>query len=109
MNFNEYQKEAIKTSIYKDNQQAWVCSVLGLTGEAGEVSDKFKKVLRDNNGELDVDSTKAIVMELGDVLWYLSNIASLMGIGLDTIASMNLDKLKSRYNRGKINGEGDNR
>ena len=83
--------------------------VLGLCGEAGEVAEKVKKVLRDKGGYFDHDSRAAIRKEIGDVLWYVSQIASELRFDLDMIAQENLDKLNDRMLRGKIKGDGDDR
>ena len=67
------------------------------------------KILRDNNGLFDKDSKDAIKFELGDVLWYISQLSSELGYELEEVAQANLQKLKSRKSRGKIQGSGDNR
>ena len=108
MNFNEYQQLARETAIYpKDNI---LYAVLGLTSEAGEVADKFKKCIRDNNSDFDdIDFKESVKKELGDIIWYLGNIASDLDICLDDIAVTNINKLQSRKERGKLQGSGDNR
>ena len=117
MTFNEYQKLAKSTAVYPDGYKM-VYPTLGLTGEAGEVAEKVKKFIRDGR-ELDktgngyyVDDEvfiKDIKKELGDVLWYLSAIASDLDLSLEDIAQTNVEKLKSRFKRDKIKGSGDNR
>jgi NTP pyrophosphatase (non-canonical NTP hydrolase) len=82
---------------------------LGLVGEAGEVADKLKKVIRDHGGVLTDPVRDAVAKELGDVLWYLSVLAYELDYDLNTIAQDNLDKLASRQERGVISGSGDNR
>ena len=82
---------------------------LGLTGEAGEVADKVKKVIRDNNDEFTDERKRQIALELGDVLWYAASLAYDLGYTLDEVAQMNLDKLASRMQRDKIHGSGDER
>jgi NTP pyrophosphatase (non-canonical NTP hydrolase) len=82
---------------------------LGLVGEAGEVADKLKKVIRDHGGVLTDPVRDAVAKELGDVLWYLSVLAYELDYDLNTIAQGNLDKLASRQERGVISGSGDNR
>ncbi|MBI2547699.1 MAG: nucleoside triphosphate pyrophosphohydrolase family protein [Candidatus Aenigmarchaeota archaeon] len=109
MDFEEYQKESKKTAMYPDIGKNFVYPTLGLAGESGEVADKIKKVIRDNNGIVDEISLIGIKKELGDVLWYLSQLATELNLSLDDIANENLQKLFSRMERNKIHGEGDNR
>jgi NTP pyrophosphatase (non-canonical NTP hydrolase) len=106
MTFDEYQKEARTTAIYKE---PIIYPTLGLSGEAGEVADKVKKVLRDNNGEFDINRRTQIAQELGDVLWYLANLAQDIGFDLGEIARANLAKLKHRQKTGQLKGSGDER
>ena len=82
---------------------------LGLTGEAGEVADKVKKVIRDRQGVFDQETCEAIKLELGDVLWYVAQLASELGYDLEQVAEANLQKLSSRAARGRIGGSGDQR
>lgn len=82
---------------------------LGLTGEAGEVADKVKKMIRDQGGHLDPVTTNAILLELGDVLWYISALADDLGSNLTEVANMNLGKLAARQKSGTIHGSGDYR
>jgi len=109
MTFEEYQKLSRKTAIYPDKDNNFVYPTLGLTGEAGEVSEKIKKVLRDDNGVVDDLKRQEIKKELGDVLWYLSQIATELGLSLDDVATFNIEKINSRQERNKISGDGDNR
>lgn len=109
MNFNEYQQIARSTAIYPNIDSNYVYPLLGLVNEAGEVAGKFKKLQRDAGGVITPEFRTAIAHELGDVLWYLSNTASEMGLSLDNIAQMNIDKLQSRKERGTLQGSGDNR
>ena len=83
--------------------------MLGLPGEAGEVADKFKKILRDKNGVISLSDREEVAKELGDVLWYVAMISEYLELPLSEVAKMNLDKLESRYVRNKIHGAGDNR
>lgn len=108
MTLNEYQEKALSTAIYSDNYKI-IYPTLGLTGEAGEVSDKVKKVLRDKDGNFDKETNKQIALELGDVMWYCATLANDLGYTLDDICQMNYDKLQSRKNRDTIHGNGDNR
>tara|TARA_B100000214_G_C23415602_1_gene378094 strand:+ start:82 stop:411 length:330 start_codon:yes stop_codon:yes gene_type:complete len=109
MEFNDYQRESSKTALYPDVGRNTIYPTLGLVGEAGEVADKVKKILRDKNGAFDKNSKHEIKLELGDVLWYISQLSSELGYELEEIAEANLQKLNSRKNRGKIQGSGDSR
>lgn len=108
MDIKDYQMQAIKTAIYPE-QHRIVYPTLGLVGEAGEVAEKVKKVLRDNNGEFTLKKKEELAKELGDVLWYIANLANDLKYDLETIAEMNINKLKSRQERNKLKGSGDNR
>lgn len=108
MELNEYQKRALETALYP-NEAKIVYPTLGLTGEAGEVADKVKKVIRDNNGDFSAEKCLELAKELGDVLWYISALANDLGYTLEEIGELNNKKLSSRKERGVINGNGDNR
>ncbi len=114
MTFESYQTAAEKTRIYPEEGRV-IYPTLGLTGEAGEVANKIKKLIRDEDWltrkypSLPPEKWEAISEELGDVLWYLSALASDLNMSLDTIARVNINKLKDRKERGKIKGEGDGR
>ena len=109
MEMNSYQDAARKTAAYPDVGRNPIYPPLGLTGEAGEVADKVKKVIRDRGGEFDADTREAIKLELGDVLWYVAQLASELGYDLNEVADANLQKLSSRAARGRIGGSGDQR
>ena len=113
MKFDDYQQKAKKYDQFDNTSDpkevGLIEKVLGLPGEAGEVADKFKKVLRDKDGKIDNSEREEIKKELGDVLWYLAAIARDLGIPLSEVAEGNLAKLESRYQRGKLGGSGDNR
>ena len=108
MTINEYQEGALRTAIYPESRRI-IYPTLGLTGEAGEVADKVKKVIRDNNDEFTNERKQQIALELGDVMWYAATLAHDLGYSLDEICQMNLDKLASRMQRNKIHGSGDER
>lgn len=110
MNMNFYQGEARSFAAYP-RDAAVVYPTLGLTGEAGEVAEKIKKVIRDEAGVAGMDVAKKleIAKELGDVLWYVANLAHDLGYTLDFIAKQNLEKLSDRKARSVISGSGDNR
>ena len=107
MNFNEYQEMAKTTAIYGD-QHKILYPALGLAGEAGEVANKVKKLIRDGY-EKNKDYRKEVASEIGDVLWYCAVLASDIGYELSDIAFSNTVKLQDRMNRGVIGGSGDNR
>jgi len=109
MDFKEYQKKSRKTAIYPNAGKNYIYPTLGLAGEAGEVAEKIKKVIRDKSGIIDKETKEELKKELGDVIWYVSQIASEMKISLNDIAEKNIEKLYSRMKRGKLGGSGDNR
>lgn len=109
MKFDEYQKKSRKTAVYPNKGKNYIYPTLGLAGESGEVAEKIKKVIRDKSGIIDKETKEEIKKELGDVLWYVSQIASELKIPLNDIAEKNIEKLYSRLKRGKIKGSGDNR
>ncbi len=109
MTFEEYQKKSRKTALYPDVGGNFIYPTLGLAGEAGEVAEKIKKVIRDDGGEILPEKKKELEKELGDVLWYLSQLTTEIGLSLEEVAEKNIEKLYSRLDRGKIKGSGDNR
>jgi len=109
MDFNEYQEKSRKTAIYPDKDSNFVYPTLGLVGEAGEVAEKVKKVIRDKDGKMDTETKDTLKKELGDVLWYISQLATELDLSLDEVAEKNIEKLYSRLDRGKISGSGDDR
>lgn len=110
MTFEEYQKQALSTVLSTgDDFKDLLHWVLGITGEAGEVAEKVKKIIRDKNSIVTEDDKKELAKELGDVLWYLAVFANDLGVSMDEIAQTNLDKLASRKERGVLGGSGDNR
>jgi len=109
MTFEEYQKISRKTAIYPNLGKNFVYPTLGLVGEAGEVAEKVKKIIRDDNGTMNDEKRKEIAMELGDVLWYISQLAVEIDFSFDEIAKLNIEKLNSRQKRGELGGSGDNR
>lgn len=98
-----------KDGIILANETGLIEKVLGLTGEAGEAADKFKKIIRDKGGVISGMDKEEITKELGDVLWYVAMIAEYLGVSLAEVAEVNIEKLESRWKRNKIHGEGDNR
>ncbi|ABX08779.1 nucleoside triphosphate pyrophosphohydrolase family protein [Prochlorococcus marinus] len=109
MDLNQYQHKSRETALYPNRGQNPIYPTLGLVGEAGEVADKVKKVLRDNNGAFNSEVKELIKYELGDVLWYLAQLSTELGFDLEDVAEANLAKLSSRASRGKLKGSGDSR
>ena len=109
MTFEEYQKESRKTALYPNKDSNFIYPVLWLCGESGEIAEKIKKVIRDEGGIVSEHKKEEIKKELGDVLWYISQIATELRLSLDAIAKANIEKLQSRLERNKISGSGDNR
>jgi len=109
MTFAEYQKDSRRTAIYPDLNSNYVYPTLGLAGESGEVADKIKKIIRDKGGIISDEDRQEMKKELGDVLWYVAQIATELKIDLEDVAQTNLEKLLSRLERNKIGGSGDNR
>ncbi|MBX2998315.1 MAG: nucleoside triphosphate pyrophosphohydrolase family protein [Caldilineaceae bacterium] len=105
--FNTYQRESRRTWNLIHTDHAIVYPTLGLVNEAGEVAGKVKKIFRDKNGLIGEEDRQALKGELGDVLWYLTQICTELDLTLAEVAAANLDKLFSRLERGKIGGEGD--
>ena len=109
MTFREYQLKAKETAKYPEKDHNFIYATFGMMGEAGEVSEKIKKIWRDKNKEVGDEDRQEIKKELGDVLWYLSQIAEELGINFDDVAETNIIKTHSRLERNMINGTGDNR
>lgn len=109
MDFNTYQQKARETAIYPNMGSEFTYPALGLVGEAGEIANKLKKVIRDNDGVLTDKVRKSVGDEIGDCLWYIAQLATEMGYDLDTLAESNVNKLASRKERGVLSGAGDNR
>ncbi|MCA9343017.1 nucleoside triphosphate pyrophosphohydrolase family protein [Candidatus Saccharibacteria bacterium] len=109
MTLNEYQKKALRTAASKEKHNEFFHLVLGLVGETGEIAEKVKKLVRDQNSDISKLDKKDIEKELGDVLWYVATLADFLDIKLEDIGARNIDKLASRQKRGKLAGSGDNR
>lgn len=109
MEFNEYQQKSRQTAVYPVIGQGFVYPALGLAGESGEVVEKIKKIFRDQQGTVGDEQRQAVAKELGDVLWYLAQLATELDLDLNQVAQDNLDKLFSRQQRGQLHGSGDER
>lgn len=115
MTFDEYMEKAIGTDVFGGRKidtlidPAFLEKVLGLSGEAGEVADKVKKIIRDRDGIATEENLNELMKELGDTLWYVATVAHCLGYSLDEVAKANLAKLADRHKRNLIHGAGDNR
>lgn len=108
MELSDYQRRSRVTAEYP--REAWLAyPALGLAGEAGEVAEHAKKAIRDDDGSVTPERRAAMAKELGDVLWYVAQIATELELDLDEIAAGNLEKLLSRQRRGVLSGSGDER
>jgi NTP pyrophosphatase (non-canonical NTP hydrolase) len=111
MEFNEYEKLASRTATFEgkvgEYKLMYLC--LGLAGETGEVIEKIKKVIRNEEGVISDERREAIKQELGDVLWYLAQLARVCDVSFDDVATSNIEKLADRHKRGVIRSEGDSR
>jgi len=106
MNFKEYQTQTKATAIYPPG---FIYPALGLSGEAGEVAEHIKKALRDDNSKITPERKEKLKKELGDVLWYLSQLSTELGLDLGEVAQCNLDKLAGRKSKGTLQGSGSDR
>ena len=111
MTFNNYQTNASRTAFYPRDfkNEGLYYTTLGLVGEAGEIANKVKKIMRDSDGKLTKINKADIFDELGDVLWYCASLADELGVNLEDVAKCNLNKLADRLNRCTIKGSGDKR
>lgn len=107
--FAAYQRESRKTWSEIPTDHPIVYPTLGLANEAGEVAGKIKKIFRDKGGQISAEDREALKQELGDVLWYLTQICTELGLTLEEVAEANITKLFSRQARGVIRGDGDTR
>ncbi|MCW3011604.1 MAG: hypothetical protein JWO90_2008 [Solirubrobacterales bacterium] len=109
MQLGDYQRDSRATAIYPGAGDNLLYPTLGLCGEAGEVAEKVKKMLRDDAGVLTDARREALAAELGDVLWYVAQVATEARLDLDAVAGGNLAKLRSRQERSALTGDGDER
>ncbi len=107
MNFDDYQTQSKVTDTGTVIGTHYVYLTLGLAGEAGELVNKIKKIFRDDGGKVTNERKVMIQQELGDALWYISQLATAFDMKLDNVAQSNLEKLLSRKERGTIQGSGD--
>ena len=109
----QYMIDSSETAIYPEAGQSSLVGLsylfLKLNGEAGEVAEKFAKIIRDKGGVGTEEDRQELIKEVGDVLWYLAQISNELFVGLDEVARLNIEKLRSRKERGVLGGSGDNR
>lgn len=110
MTFKEYQKRALTTALPHEpplmDKTIWV---MGIAGEAGELTDKWKKIVAYHDGKITKKDLGELAKEIGDILWYMALFTDRLGLSLDVIAQQNLAKLADRKKRNVIRGQGDNR
>lgn len=110
MDMDEYQKLAARTGAVPDGTVLQLYDLgLGIAGEAGEVAEKLKKSIRDDGATISDERKQMLKNEIGDVLWYVSQLSRTLGFSLSEVAQHNVDKLWERHQRGVIRGSGDNR
>lgn len=109
MNFSDYQKQALTTSRPVDSKDEIYHLLLALMGEAGEIAEKAKKIVRDHDADFTKLDRGDIAKELGDVMWYVAVLANYFGIDLDDVAAKNVAKLQDRKARDVLSGSGDDR
>lgn len=109
LDFNKYQKACTKTAVYPNLGKNFVYPTLGLIGEAGELANKIKKIVRDDRSKVTSEKKEDLKKELGDVMWYVAQLSTELNLKLSDVARENIEKLSSRMVRGKLRGSGDNR
>ena len=112
MHLSDYQIAARKYALYPDKtgmNVGLIYCALKLSGEAGEFAEKLGKCIRDSGGRISPDLKRQLILELGDILWYVTSAAEELGTNLEYVARENLDKLESRLQRNQLHGSGDNR
>lgn len=111
MTFEEYQVRASLTSVYPNTEQfqALMQRALGLASEAGELCAILNRTARDHQSLLTDDDVEHLQLELGDILWMVSEMCTVLGVDLELVVEKNLRKLASRARRGTLRGKGDDR
>ena len=108
MDFNNYQFRASQTAVYPQEKALEYLS-LGLVSEAGEVAGKVKKLIRDNDSQMTEENREQLILEIGDVLWYVAQLCTTLKENMGAVAQKNADKLSARKSNNTIHGSGDNR
>jgi NTP pyrophosphatase (non-canonical NTP hydrolase) len=109
MDLNDYQKAALRTAAPKEKKNELFHLLLGLVGETGEIAEKAKKIVRDQDSDFSRWDIEDFKKELGDTLWYVAVIADYFGVPLEDVAQLNIAKLADRQQRAMLGGSGDNR
>lgn len=114
MTINEYQEKAHTFANYNEGYKepafkTFIYPVMNLAGECGEVCGKFAKVYRDEQGHFSEESFRLIKKELGDICWFVAELCTCLGVRMEDVMKLNIDKLTDRFNRGVIGGSGDER
>lgn len=109
MQLNDYQSAALRTARPKDSHDELFHLLLGLCGEAGEIAEKAKKIVRDQASDFTLWEREDIVKELGDVMWHVAVLANYFDIPMNEVGEKNIAKLADRQKRNMISGSGDNR
>ena len=107
--FSQYPFPFLNESKDVSRELNYIYPALGLAEEAGEVAGKYAKAIRDENGFISLQRKEEIKKELGDVLWFVAELSTQLGLTLSEVMQCNIDKLSSRKARGVISGSGDNR
>lgn len=108
MDFDDYQHTAMMMAVYPHRGQGELMyPALGLSGETGEVANEIKKVFRDDAGRVTADRKEKLILEIGDVLWYVASLCHELGVSMEYVAERNLKKLRERKKNNTIAGSGD--
>ena len=112
--FDEYQEVSAETDLgniggRQNLKPEWMYYVLGIGGETGELLEKIKKLFRDSSGYPTMEQKKAILNEMGDVMWYMARLCDKLGMPFSDVPKLNIEKLFSRMERKKLHGDGDER
>lgn len=109
LSFKEYELISSSTAVYPGIGDNFIYPALGLCGEAGEIAEKIKKIIRDDGGKVSDEKREALKKELGDVLWYVAALCGELKLSMADVAQANIDKLQARKQKGTLQGSGDNR